>query len=132
MLNTFPELITHSDLAPFILRLVLGLIAINLGYLKLTSERKRWETSFGELHMNTAVALVTLFGVLQIIGGVMLLVGVYTQIVALLFSVILLFELLVESIAETILIRNFTFYLLLFAIAFSLLFSGPGAFILDV
>ncbi len=132
MPNAFPELITHSDLAPLILRLVLGLITINLGYLKLTSERRRWETSFGELHMNIAATLVTLFGVLQMIGGVMLLVGMYTQIIALFFSVILIFELLIESIAETILIRNFTFYLLLFAIAFSLLFSGPGAFILDV
>lgn len=132
MLDVFPELLAYHDLAPFILRLVLGLVIVNLGYLKLTSEKDRWVASFGALHMHTAARWVSFIGALEMLGGIMLMAGIYTQAVALLFSMVLIFEMILESIAETILIRNFTFYLLLFAIAFSLLFTGAGGFALDV
>ncbi len=132
MFNVFPELFTYHNLAPFILRIVLGLVIMNLGYLKCTYEKERWVASFNALHMNTAARWVPLIGILEMLGGMMFITGMYTQAVALTFSIILLFELTLESIAETILVRNFIFYLLLFAIAFSLLFTGAGDFALDL
>ncbi|TSC61935.1 MAG: hypothetical protein G01um101448_412 [Parcubacteria group bacterium Gr01-1014_48] len=128
----FPELLVYAEFSPFILRIVLGLVLINLGYLKFSAEKTRWRESFGALHMPTAARLVTLFGVIQIFCSILLFAGLYTQAVALILSVTILYELVIESIAETILIRNFTFYLLLFVIAFSLLFTGPGMYALDL
>ena len=46
ILNPFPELLAFGFLAPFILRLLAGLIFIDLGVLKLRSERQRWIASF--------------------------------------------------------------------------------------
>lgn len=128
----FPELLIYTEFSPFILRIVLGLVLLNLGYLKFSAEKKRWRESFGALHMPTAAKLVNLFGIIQILSGILLFAGIYTQVIALILAVTLLFELVIESIAETILIRNFTFYLLLFVITFSLLFTGPGMFALDL
>jgi hypothetical protein len=70
-------------LGPFILRVVLGLIFIDLGILKFRAEKQRWMTSFETLGLRPADVLVSFYGLLQIIGGLMLLVGFYTQIAAL-------------------------------------------------
>jgi uncharacterized membrane protein YphA (DoxX/SURF4 family) len=132
MLNPFPQLLDFALLAPFILRVVLGLLFVNLGYLKLRTERKRWVVSFETLRLKPAAFLVTVIGTLQIAGGTMLIVGFLTQIVALIFTVIALAELFVEYRETAILKRNFVFYLLLSAISLSLLFSGAGLFAIDL
>lgn len=132
MLNLSPELLAYHGLAPFILRIILGLVIINLGYLKYTSEKNRWIASFRALHIRAPEKSILLCAALEMLGGIMLITGIYTQAVALIFSMMLIFEMIIESIAETILVRNFTFYLLLFAIAFSLLFTGAGDFALDL
>lgn len=132
MLNPFPDLLTYSLLAPFILRVVLGLLFLNLGYLKFKSERDRWIESCSTLGFQPAPFFVSLFGIIQIVGGLMLIVGLYTQIAALVFSIITFGELVVEYRNERILTRNIVFYLLLLAISLSLLLSGAGAFAIDL
>ena len=132
MLNPFPELLNFGLFAPLILRLVLGLLFVNLGYLKFKSEKERWIDSFSSLGLQPARFFVSLFGAIQIIGGIMLLVGLYTQIAALVFSIITFGELVVEYRNERILTRNIVFYLLVLAIGTSLLFSGAGFFAFDL
>ncbi len=46
ILNTFPNLLTFGIIAPFILRVVLALIAVNLGWLKLGKENLEWKELF--------------------------------------------------------------------------------------
>jgi len=132
MLNTFPDLLTYSLLAPFILRVVLGLIFIDLGLLKFKAEKTRWIASFEALHLKPADVLVSLFGAIQVAGGLMLLVGIYTQIAALLFVILTGIEIYTEYKDAVLLKRNIVFYCLLFTIAFSLLLTGAGAFAFDI
>jgi uncharacterized membrane protein YphA (DoxX/SURF4 family) len=132
MLNPFPELLTYGLLAPFILRLVLGYLFINLGYLKLTSEKNRWLISLETLRLKPAILFVKIFALIEIAGGVMLVLGAYTQIAALVLALLTFAELYVEYKEESLLKRNLVFYLLIFAISISLLFSGAGFFAFDL
>jgi uncharacterized membrane protein YphA (DoxX/SURF4 family) len=130
--NLFPELLNYSLLAPFILRIVIGFIFIDLGILKFKGERERWIASFETLNLRPAEFTVSIYAVLQIIGGLLLLFGFWTQAAALAFVIFTGTELLVEWRAREILKRDIVFYALIFSISLSLLISGAGAFAIDL
>lgn len=133
MLNPFPSLLTYGLLAPFILRVTLGFILINLGYLKLTKEKGRWEIIFKMLGVSRSRELgTTIIGLIEIIGGLMLIVGFYTQIAALVFVILNGLEMFIEYREETLMKRDLVFYVLIFMIALSLLFSGAGFLAFDL
>jgi putative oxidoreductase len=126
MLNTFPSLLTYSLWAPFILRVVLGIILIDLGILKFKGEKARWIATFQGLRLKPAEPLVSIVGVVEIVGGIMLIVGLYTQIAALLFILMFAIEFYLEWTESTLLKRDLVFYVLCLAISLSLLLSGAG------
>ena len=132
MLNPFPDLLVYSMLAPFILRVVVGFIFLDLGLLKFREEKKRWLASFETLGLRPADFFVPLYGFLQITGGVMFLLGFWTQIAALGFVIFTGIELYIEWSAREVLKRDMVFYLLLFVISRSLLLTGAGAYALDI
>ena len=132
MLNTFPDLLTYSQLGPFILRVVLGLIFIDLALLKFKAEKQRWIASFEALHIKPAPVLVSVFGALQLVGGVMLIVGLYTQVAALAFVILSGMEVYIEFKDARILKRDIVFYVLVLSIALSLLITGAGAYAFDI
>ncbi len=132
MLNTFPTLLSYSLLAPFLLRVVLGFIFLDLGSLKVGREKPRWIASFEALHLRPAAPLVAILGTIEMLGGIALLVGVYTQIAALVFAIITGIECYLEWKDSTIIKRNMVFYLLLFVIALSLILTGAGAYAYDI
>jgi uncharacterized membrane protein YphA (DoxX/SURF4 family) len=132
MLNPFPSLLIYSMLAPFFLRLVAGFIFIDLGLLAWKTEREGWIISLKAMRIPKPEAAVKALGVIEAIAGIMLLIGFYTQIAALALAVLTLGEAYIEYKDPAILKRNLTFYILLFAISLSLLFSGAGAYAFDL
>jgi len=132
MLNPFPELLSYSLMGPFILRVVLGIIIAETGYLKFRSERARWIMSFEALHLKPANILVSILGLIEIIGAIGLILGLYTQIAALVFVIVYGFELYAEYKEEQVLKRDLVFYILMFSIALSLLLTGAGAYAYDI
>lgn len=132
MLNPFPDLLTYSLLAPFMLRLVAGLIFVNLGTLAFKKEKNRWLYSITALKIPKPELVLKIISTLEIVGGIMLILGFYTQLAALILSVFTLAEIFVEHRDPTILKRNYVFYLMLFIISLSLLFSGAGAYAIDL
>lgn len=132
MLSVFPGLLSFALLAPFILRLVVGLIFIDLGGLKFKSEKQRWMRTFEALHLRPTDFFVPLYGFLQIIGGALLILGLWTQVAALAFVLFTGIELYIEWEAKDILKRDLVFYLLIFVISLSLLLTGPGAYAIDL
>ncbi len=132
ILNTFPDLLTFSMLSPFILRVVIGLIVINLGYLKLGKEHASWQKLLETIHVCPAGFFVKVIAYIEIIGGFMLLAGAYTQLASIVFSVLFFCEAVLEHREYSLEKRNFTFYVLMFSISLSLVFLGAGAFALDL
>ncbi len=131
ILNTFPNLLTYGTVAPFALRVVIGVIAVDLGYLKLGRERKAWADLFDLMRFRPGNLFVTILALIEIIGGAMLIVGAYTQAVAMVFAVTLFCESVIEFREETLEKRNIPFYILMLVIALSLIFSGAGAWAFD-
>jgi len=119
-------------MGPFILRVVLGIIFLDLGILKFRSEKDRWIASFQALHLNPASVLVSIYATLEVIGALMLIFGLYTQIAALAFIIFTALEFSIEYKDSSILKRNIVFYLLILAISTSLLLTGAGAFAFDI
>ena len=132
MLNPFPELLTFSLLGPFILRLVIGVIFIDLGVLKLRGEKSRWLASFNTLGLRPADLFLTLYAFVQIIAGLFILVGLWTQIAAIVLVIFTAIEFYIEWSAKEILKRSIVFYILLLAILLSLLLTGAGAYAFDL
>jgi len=132
MLNPFPELLVYSFWAPFILRVVAGFVFINLGVFAFKNEKERWIASLSALKVPSPKVAVKIFGLIEIAGGVMLILGFYTQIAALVLAIVTFAEAYIEYKEPLILKRNFVFYILLLSILLSLLLSGAGAYAIDL
>ena len=132
MLSIFPSLLTYELIAPFILRVVLGALFINISILKIGAERERWSVFFNGFKMRPAIVFVWILATIEFVGGVFLVFGFLTQLVALIFTILTFAELSIEFKEEVLLKRNIIFYLLVFVISLSLLFTGPGFFAIDL
>jgi len=132
MLNPFPDLLVYSLLAPLILRVIVGYIFIDLGMLAFKTERERWFISLKTLNIPSPTLAVKILGIIEIVGGIMLIVGFYTQVAALVLGLLTLAEAQVEYRDPAILKRSFVFYVMLLGILLSLLLSGAGAFAIDL
>jgi uncharacterized membrane protein YphA (DoxX/SURF4 family) len=130
--NIFPELFTFTLISPLILRVVIGFIFINLGSLKLGKEKPGWISSLNILGIKPAGFFVVLLGIVEAIGGLFLIAGAYTQLIAIILAVIALSELFVEYREESILKRDFVFYLLIASVCLSLILTGAGLFAIDM
>lgn len=132
MLNPFPDLLTYSLLAPFLLRVLAGFVFINLGAMAFKNEKERWAISLSTLRIPNPKLAVKILGIIEIAGGIMFLIGFYTQIAALILALLTFSEAYVEYKDPAILKRNFVFYIMLLVIMLSLLLSGAGAFAVDL
>jgi uncharacterized membrane protein YphA (DoxX/SURF4 family) len=132
MLNPFPDLLTYSLLAPFILRVVAGLIFVDLGVLLFKNEKERWLISLSTLKIPNPRMAIKILGGIEIVAGAMLILGFYTQIAALVLALLTFAETYVEFKDPVVLKRNLVFYIMLFAITLSLFLSGAGAFAFDL
>lgn len=105
---------------------------VNLGFLKFQSEKRKWLVSFEALGLHPTDLFVPLYASLQLIGGLLLLIGLWTQAAALVFVIFTGIELYVEWQTREILKRDIVFYLLIFVISLSLLLTGAGAYAIDI
>jgi putative oxidoreductase len=120
MLNTFPTLLTFSLLAPFLIRASLGIIFIILGY-----------TEFKKDKYNVPKLSYTI-SILEIIGGLVLLVGFLTQIVSIVLSIIIFSIIVIKFRNKSYNSNEVTLYVFMFISLISLLLSGAGAFAIDL
>lgn len=131
MLNPFPELLAFGLLAPFIIRICLGTIFVRHGYFKLF---KNHESAIGSFKMagEWAKALVIAVGSIELIGGIMLLAGFLTQVVALSLAALVLVVTILKTKSDNVPGRDLGFMAFLFLTLISLIFSGAGFFAFDI
>lgn len=132
MLNFFPELLSFSFISPLVLRFVLGFIFINTGYLKLTKEKDRWAVFLNAIRLKPAKTFVSILGIIEIASGVLLVVGLYTQLVCLVLLALTIKEWWVEYKEDVLVARDIVFYTLIGAILVSLLLTGAGFMSFDL
>lgn len=104
-------------LAPFLLRVTLGVVFIVWAYKHLKShEHPKWVT----------------LGAVDGVMGVLLVIGLYTQLVALISALFLTIGLISKAFKKSLFTGGVNYYFILFIIAVSLLFLGAGAFAVDL
>jgi uncharacterized membrane protein YphA (DoxX/SURF4 family) len=131
MLNPFPILLDYQLLSPFLIRIVAGVIFIDLGYFMLTKERERWLALFSDF-LKAGKILLNVVAAIEIVGGLMFVVGFLTQYAALALAILSFLNLYLEWIDPVFVRRNFVFHLMLFVMTISLLFSGAGFLAFDL
>jgi len=112
-LSTFPELLTFGLFAPLILRLTAGLFILYRG-----SER------YKKPYQITSV--------FYFISGILLILGFYTQIAAILALLVLKFDFYTDKKIGLISREKFILQVVVNIIVISLLFTGPGFFAFDL
>lgn len=112
MLSAFPALLSYQQTSPLIIRLVLAIILIHWSYRGLrTSDQTR-----ADKVLALAEGLI----------GLLLLVGLWTQVAALIAAVGLLVCLIRKIRVKAFLTDGVNYALILLVLAISLLVTGPG------
>ncbi|MEI6843206.1 MAG: hypothetical protein WCK48_01715 [bacterium] len=106
-LTTFPQLLTYGLLAPFLLRVCVGLILVWLGYERYQKPYK-WSS------------------LIYFVTSLCLFVGLYTQITSIVGILVLIFDFKMTEKSSSVSMEKKMLYILAGIILFSLLFTGPG------
>ena len=105
MLSIFPSLLAYQGFGPFIIRLILGITLAYFGYRKTLGKG----TSSGS---NSKA-----YGIVEIVTGIFLIIGLYTQLAALINAIILIIKIGHKINQKAFLSDGINYYLLLFAMA---------------
>lgn len=118
-ITLFPGLLAYAGVGPFILRIILGAALIHFGAKKIRAR--------GDSSGSNSPA----YGFVEILVGILFLIGLFTQLAALLNVLILVIKLGFKSREGKLLSDGINYYLLLLAMAACLLFTGAGSFAFD-
>ncbi len=119
-----------KPLAQLLLRCGLGIVFISHGYPKLFTERAQFFRFFE--HLGFPAYLVYFVGALEMIGGGLLIVGLLTRVMALLFSIEMAVAIYKVHLAKGFLAVDFYQLPLIVGLAaFILMAAGPGVASLD-
>jgi uncharacterized membrane protein YphA (DoxX/SURF4 family) len=108
MLSVFPELFNYSQIAPFLLRVALGIILIS---------------SFDKTDKK--------FGIIKILMSILLLIGLFVQPTVIVIIAVLLAEVIILK-KKNLPIEKKSLTVLIIVVCVSLLFLGPGLFSFDL
>ncbi len=120
MLNTFPDLLNFSFIAPFILRVVIGSYFIKQAYIELKVHKKR------VTNIPNSLRIISAF------GGILLIVGFLTQITSFVLILIVAIGIIKRIYKNKLEEDKLDFYILLIAILITLLITGAGFCAIDL
>ncbi|MBU4536597.1 hypothetical protein KJ603_00990 [Patescibacteria group bacterium] len=124
MLNTFPNLLTLSFIAPFILRVFVGSYFIKLAWVELIKYKK------GKIEAPRPLKI------LSAVGGLLLVIGFLTQVTSIFLILIIFFNLIGKlrhrKLNSTAGEEKLDFYILILGVLLSLVLSGAGFLAIDI
>ena len=134
MPSLFPQLFDFQQIAPLILRAVLGAVFIVHGYPKLFKNYSQTVQFFESVGLKPGKVWVFVSGSVEFFGGIFLLLGLFVQPAAILLAVNMLVALFWIKIykSKAKFSGGYEFDLILFILAIALLFLGPGLLALDL
>jgi len=130
MTSIFPQLLTYEFFAPTILRIVLAIILISYGFNKLKESGAIADVT-SSLGAGSRNLWFKAIATLEIISGLLLLIGFLTQIAVIITSLIFIVTIIKTKIRKGF-IEGYDFEIILLAVSLSLLLLGPGAFSIDL
>jgi len=131
MLNIFPDLLSFALLAPFILRLTIGITFMYISFFVIYKNRQNFCEYYKKHNYPLPIILTWFFGIINLIVGLFLIIGFLTQLVVLIAIYLLASLYLCDQDIKTFEFQK-SFYVLLGIVCFCLLFLGAGAFAIDL
>lgn len=131
MLMTFPGLLTYVLLAPFILRVALGGYLILGGLRKLREEKLAWNSIVPNLKIGK-YDLATVLAYIQVIVGIFVVIGLFTQIAVIITLIYVWFEWYRKSRNMSLAFSELWITVFVTVISISLLFTGAGFLAFDL
>lgn len=125
MLSIFPTLFTYSLVVPLVFRIVIGLVFLTLGYKSIKSGLVSPSLSTNPIVSKIVIAV-------EIAGGILLIIGLWTQIVAMILSALSLLGVLKKNPEGVAVVIPKEVLALLLLITASLIFLGPGFYAFDL
>jgi len=120
MLSIFPSLLAYEQVGPMVIRLVLGIVLAYFGYRKMMNK--------GMSSGSNARA----YGVVEIIIAIFLIIGLFTQLAALLNAIILVIKIGFKARDKALFTDGINYYVLLLTMAIAVIFMGPGFLSFDL
>ena len=132
MVSLFPQLLDYGFLATAVLRITLGLTFVWFARRAFFSQKREYTAFLENIGLKPAIIFFFIVAGVELILGVLLVIGLFTQAVALAISVITLCVAFLKWRRPHLLFHNTPhFYLLLAVVSFVLIFLGPGAIAFD-
>jgi len=131
VLNPFPDVLFLAFFASFILRLAVGIFFVTYGYLRLVKKHGAFKMAFIDQWRESGVMLLKGLGISELLAGSMLIIGLYTQIAALLGMFIAIFAISTTN-TKSVFGNEKNFYILIFVVSLSLFITGAGPFAFDL
>lgn len=132
MLNPFPDLLAFGLVAPLMVRLITGAIFLEFGWKNLTKNRQKKAGLFDLIGLHPGIRYGLFFSSLELIIGVLFVIGLFTQVAALIAALISLTSCLLKRKYPERFGNTLLFFCLLFFVSLSLLFSGAGFWAFDI
>lgn len=118
-ITLFPMILGQDQIAAFILRVVLG---VTLGYFAWQKIRAHGESSGSNSR---------LYGYVELIIAAIMVVGLFTQLAALINVIILVIKIIFKAKESKLLSHGINYYVLLIAMAAALMLIAPGIWSID-
>ncbi len=131
MLSLFPNLFTFGLIAPFFIRLAVGIFFILQGTRRQKEEAFQWNALWNDKKIGS-VTLSSILAKLQIVVGVLLAIGLFTQAAAIVALVFVWAEWFLKRRTAMLTFQETWFTVLISAISIALLFLGAGFFAFDL
>lgn len=132
MFNPFPELFFLQPVAPLIIRVVIGIFLIYIGYLTAFVRREDLQKKFHIEKYPLPNFIPWKLGIAEILVGIFLVIGLYTQIVAIVAAYIFLNLAVLDNPKTGIIGYPKGTYLLSALIVLTLVLSGAGSMAFDL
>ncbi|MEI6304471.1 MAG: hypothetical protein WCP09_00420 [Candidatus Taylorbacteria bacterium] len=118
MLTVFPNLLSYNQLSPFLIRVTLGIIMVYWSYISIREQNKH----AGKLSV----------GIVEGISGILLIIGLWTQVAALVIFVDLAIRTVQKIMKKSFLTDGVNYYFILLIMAASLVFMSAGLLAFDL
>ena len=132
MFNPFPELFFLQPLAPLIIRIVIGIFLIYLGYITAFKKRLEFQKKFRAEKYPFPNFIPWKLGIAEILVGSFLVIGLYTQITCIIAAYIFLNLAVLDNPKTGIIGYSRALYVIVTIVSLTLVLTGAGAFAFDL
>ncbi|NTV44816.1 MAG: DoxX family membrane protein [Candidatus Yonathbacteria bacterium] len=132
ILTLFPELLSFSFFAPFLLRVVIGIIFFRLGCLAVREKRRELADMIELVSSKHARIITRILGMLECLSGTLLVFGLFTQAAALSLTLLTAGTLVLKFRFPDVIPHHRSFLVLILAVLLSLLLTGAGIYAVDL